>query len=713
MAITFSGGVTVTGGMTLNITAANDPYFMYVPLLLESTSTDAQTNNTFLDSSTNNFTITRNGTTTQGSLTPYWPNGYWSNYLDGSSYLTTPSGVNYVGGAGDFTIEFWFMPTGLTGQGGDGAQGIIGGGTSSNGSTSSISIRLGSGTTQATKRWQFWISGYNTLSAGTSTVSYNTWNHVALVRSGSGTNNCKLYINGALECQQTSTYTVPTTYGIYVGRTYSDNAAELSNGYISNLRILSGTALYTTTFTPPTAPLTAITNTTLLTCQSNRFFDSNTQLSAKTVSVGGGAPTVQAFQPFSPTASYTAAAYGGSGYFDAANTPNSLLRSPTVSYTSPSFTVECWFYFTGSPSGQAIFDFAAAANGYGMFAYIDSGTSNISARFFSSNSPGSEIGRIDTPYAKYLSQWVHIAVVFDGTTYKMYLNGVSVGTPISSTTQVVTLTTLTVGGRSDTTNSAGSAWVGYISNFRYVRSVAVYTGNFTPPTLAPITSAGSTSAASYSSTTNVNTSFASSNTILLLNCTNAGIYDAAVQNNQITVGSAQVSTTTAKWSPTSMKFNGTTDYLTIKSNPTLNFSTDSFTVEAWVYLSGMSGDYFVISATGSGGAFFGFTGGTNIGYGRAAIAWDYNIASGVSTGAWYHLAWSRSGTSMRIFVNGTQVGTTQTTSQAYDLTTTSTTVGSQAANFYLNGYIQDLRVTTGVGRYTANFSVPTAAFPTQ
>ena len=68
---------------------------------------------------------------------------------------------------------------------------------------------------------------------------------------------------------------------------------------------------------------------------------------------------------------------------------------------------------------------------------------------------------------------------------------------------------------------------------------------------------------------------------------------------------------------------------------------------------------------------------------------------------------------MRIFVNGTQVGTTQTTSQAYDLTTTSTTVGSQAANFYLNGYIQDLRVTTGVGRYTANFSVPTAAFPTQ
>jgi hypothetical protein len=162
-----------------------------------------------------------------------------------------------------------------------------------------------------------------------------------------------------------------------------------------------------------------------------------------------------------------------------------------------------------------------------------------------------------------------------------------------------------------------------------------------------------------------------------------------------------------------MKFNGSTDYLTIVSNPALNLSTGSFTVEAWVYLLGMSGDYFVISATGNGGAFFGFTGSTQIGYGRAAVAWDYNIASGVSTGAWYHLAWSRSGTSMRIFVNGNQVGTTQTTSQAYDLTTTSTAVGSQGAIFYLNGYIEDLRITKGVGRYTANFSVPTAAFPTK
>ena len=127
----------------------------------------------------------------------------------------------------------------------------------------------------------------------------------------------------------------------------------------------------------------------------------------------------------------------------------------------------------------------------------------------------------------------------------------------------------------------------------------------------------------------------------------------------------------------------------------------------------MSGDYFVTSSTGAGGGFFGFRSGTDIGYGRTGIAWDYQAASGMVINNWYHVAWSRNGTSMRIFVNGSQVGATQTTSQAYDLSTTSTAVGSAGAVLFLNGYIQDLRITKGVGRYTANFSVPTAAFPTR
>jgi hypothetical protein len=86
-----------------------DPSFAYVPLLLNTTSTNGQQNNTFLDSGTANggvgFTINRNGTPTQGSITPYWPNGQWSNYFNGSNaYLTSTIPAL----SGQFTIDFWF-----------------------------------------------------------------------------------------------------------------------------------------------------------------------------------------------------------------------------------------------------------------------------------------------------------------------------------------------------------------------------------------------------------------------------------------------------------------------------------------------------------------------------------------------------------------------------------------------------------------------------
>ena len=48
-----------------------------------------------------------------------------------------------------------------------------------------------------------------------------------------------------------------------------DSSANLMNGFISNARIIKGTGIYTSRFTPPTAPLTNVTNTKLLCCQSN------------------------------------------------------------------------------------------------------------------------------------------------------------------------------------------------------------------------------------------------------------------------------------------------------------------------------------------------------------------------------------------------------------------------------------------------------------
>jgi len=83
--------------------SAVDPFFNYVTALLHGDGTNGAQNNTFLDSSTNNFTITRNGNTTQGTFSPFSQTG-WGNYFNGSSYITTP---NVVALPGDFTIETW------------------------------------------------------------------------------------------------------------------------------------------------------------------------------------------------------------------------------------------------------------------------------------------------------------------------------------------------------------------------------------------------------------------------------------------------------------------------------------------------------------------------------------------------------------------------------------------------------------------------------
>ena len=72
-----------------------DPYFKYVTLLLHGDGTNGAQNNTFLDSSSNNFTITRNGNTTQGTFSPYGSN--WSSYFDGTSYASISGGVTNVG----------------------------------------------------------------------------------------------------------------------------------------------------------------------------------------------------------------------------------------------------------------------------------------------------------------------------------------------------------------------------------------------------------------------------------------------------------------------------------------------------------------------------------------------------------------------------------------------------------------------------------------
>jgi hypothetical protein len=137
-----------------------------------------------------------------------------------------------------------------------------------------------------------------------------------------------------------------------------------------------------------------------------------------------------------------------------------------------------------------------------------------------------------------------------------------------------------------------------------------------------------------------------------------------------------------------------------------------FTLESWIYRNVSGAQHIILDfrTTLTQNAPVVFITSANI---LAYFVNGANRITGttVSTGVWHHVALSRSGTSTKLFFNGTQVGSTWT--DTTDYIQSPLTIGSRfdgaAGNF--NGYIDDVRISKGVARYTANFTPPTEPFP--
>ena len=652
-----------------------DPYFMYVPLLLNTTSTNGQQNNTFLDSSTNNFTITRNGTPTQGAFTPYQPSGYWSGVFNGSSdYLSAAynAAFNFASST-PFTVEFWFNTTGFSG-----AHTFV---SNYNGATTGWTVQYRA---DAGNVFRFSIGNTVILDSSAQTVVTGTWYHLAVVRNAS--NSISMYLNGvsiATPVTNSNAFAA-TSQGPWVGGLPA--VGQYYPGYISNLRIVNGTAVYTSAFTPPTTPLTAITNTSLLTLQSNRFIDNSTNAFAITVN---GTPKVQAFQPFSPAASYSAATYGGSGYFGGSD---SLNLATNAIPASGAFTFETFVYVIGTAASQCIIAQYPNGTATGRFQILWNDTSNKFTAILGS----SNVFVSDATYST--NTWLHLVVQRDASNiWSMYVNGTRNTSTVSNSTAIDTAATY-IGNR----NTGGTPYTGYISNLRVVSGTAVYSGSTITVPTSPVTAVSGTS--------------------LLTNFTNAGIYDAAWQNNALTVGDAQSSISQYKWSPTSMRFDGTGDYLTMPLSAGTTITSGNFTVEFWLYPSTVVTALQAIVGTRESDS-------------STSINWSVSLAANqllfqaydtsntligtlyhqttLSAGNWYYCAWVRSGSTFTLYVNGVASATTITSSATIQQSGTTLWVGRYGAgSIYsaLNGYIQDLRITKGVAR---TITTPTAAFPTR
>ena len=181
--------------------------------------------------------------------------------FDGSGdYLTLANSSDFVVGTGDFTMECYIYQKsqggeatvfGLKHTGGSGWTGYKFYITTS-GNFILYAEDAGSGD---------WDIG---LQSGNGSVSLNRWHHLSATRNGT---TFRVFVDGILKASTTSSVDLNDGGdGFYI----SNNGAnqQYFNGIISNIRIIKGTALYTTDFTPPTRTLTNVTNTKLLCCQS-------------------------------------------------------------------------------------------------------------------------------------------------------------------------------------------------------------------------------------------------------------------------------------------------------------------------------------------------------------------------------------------------------------------------------------------------------------
>ena len=658
-----------------NIPVITDPNFNQVSLLLHGDGTNGAQNNTFLDSSTNNFTVTRNGNTTQGTNTPFsQAAGYWSYCIvnNNTTSIATPDSSSFILSA-DFTVEMWlnnpstatYIPQVFN----------IGRGSNSDSPYASNGIML-----QFTGADGVYLNGSN---IGINLQSYcnsGQWMHIALCRTGS---IFKIFINGTQIYSATFTAIINSGgKNVLIGSNPSVSSFGWY-GYISNLRVVNGTGLYTSNFTPSATPLTAVTNTVLLTCQSNRFVDNSSNNFVITAPTG--TPSVEPFSPFAPTSAYSTSVNGGSMYFDGTGDYLSVPDNLALNMATSDFTVEAFIYISSTPTNTAMVLNKDGKNSvsWPQYAIYVGSDLKVNASFSSVPNAGSgPTASITSTATLTLNQWFHVAATKSGANATLWVNGVSNGTSSSVPT------TLNNGARPlligwEDQPVSGFNFPGYISNLRVVKGTAVYTANFTPPT-APLT--------------------AITNTSLLLSGTNAGIVDNAIKNDLETVGTAQVSTSVVKYGTGSIYCNGSGNSLTIPASQQLALRLGDFTIECWFNPSNTTfGWLYVQSIVGTLGIAWSLT------TSRVSLYCNYGTAitstSNLSTGTWYHVAVTRVGIVSTLYINGVSQGTFSGTN---DVTPVTTYIGDT-----YTGYIDGLRVTKGIARYTANFTPPTQAFPNQ
>lgn len=418
------------------------------------------------DYSSNNRTFTVPAALELQATAPYDYNQY-SSATDGGSIYLDGTG-DYIGaqtstvGTGDFTLEAWVYrtATGATWQ-------------------SVIAQRAGSTSTASQFAWGIHSSGYVYFFAGAhyastaaGAIGLNRWHHIACTRSGT---TVKQFVDGVEKVSGTSSNNLSYNE-LTIGANYT--GTEPFTGIVSDPRVVFGTSVYNSAFTPPTSPLTAVTNTEILVKSTNAGIIDKSQ-SLKEFILGGNTKSSTTQTKYLTSSM----AFDGTG--------DNIPFYPSAPFGTGDFTIEFWWYptdtnkqalfmgTTGTDHSIAISYGMPSGNTIGMWASSNGTSWNMMNCDAGGNGIGSETVNQNA--------WNHIAMTRASGTFKLFVNGALDVTITGQTGQIADYgqgTYKAIIGQWYTTGTAITDIHGYLSDFRISNGLARYTSAFTPPTAA-------------------------------------------------------------------------------------------------------------------------------------------------------------------------------------------------------------------------------------
>ncbi len=367
-----------------------------------------------------------------------------------SQYLSIAGSTDTAMGTGNFTWETWVKPS------------------STSGYQTFIDSRLAPLSNGAGGGGFYFGTDYNSLypmfytSAvqGRSTIALNlnAWNHVALVRNS---DTVKIYVNGVIGSSTAGNTTDLSNQRLYIGSGGpggANNAGDLYlNGKLSNLRIVKGTALYTTNFAIPSIPLPSVYNTALLL----RTLDgaSNTSDSS---------PSALTVTKINSPSSSTDHPTSESICFDGSQAP--YFDYPTGQTIGTSdFTLELWVNPTFYASYMSFID-TGIDLGSGSYLGYNTNGGATAINFYPKSTITSPANGV--PFGP--NEWSHVAIVRNQTTQKMFINGVKVAEATQSPFNL-SYSKIFIGSVAPGTGS----FKGCMTSIRLAKS-ALYSSNFTP-----------------------------------------------------------------------------------------------------------------------------------------------------------------------------------------------------------------------------------------